>query len=119
MVTVNSSRKKGSPELVIGTLVLTALLAVRTVPACAEPLPESNSAGAFALGPAAGPIAPETAITQEAPVLARPIPERKSIAVPDSEKKKLTSFFLIGILINLLLLLVVGIWAYREWRRRN
>lgn len=40
--------------------------------------------------------------------------DRQSGAPP--QQKSLSMFFVVGIAINLLMGVVVGVWAYREWR---
>lgn len=68
---------------------------------------------------AAGKIAQGTGNPPESAATLAPLSEPESRRDQHSEKEKLASFFLIGIVINIVVLFAVGVWAYREWRRRG
>jgi thiol:disulfide interchange protein len=78
-----------------------------------------NVTSEFAGTPDTSSSNPERATNREAGVNAHTAITPKSAAKQAHKKKSLLSFFMIGIVINLILLFVVGIWAYREWQRRS
>jgi hypothetical protein len=59
---------------------------------------------------------PVAAMPQEdrTPQRVKATSDRKSGAVP--QEKSLSTFFVVGIAINLLMGLALGVWAYKEWR---
>jgi len=116
MVTVNSSGKKGFPEVLTSLFVLAMLYVALAFPAWAQ-APEIEKAGAFDQEPATESTVHERKAALRGPATTQSLLNPDAAPESDPEKQKLSAFFLIGIVINIVLLLVVGTWAYREWRR--
>ena len=116
MVTVNSSKKKGFPEISTAAFVL-AMFTVALVFAASAQDTYPGRSGALDREPATFPAIPEAAAG--GPATAQSILGPDSAPETDPEKQKLSAFFLIGIVINIVMIFVVGIWAYREWQRRS
>lgn len=116
MVTVNSSKKKGFPEILTATFVL-AMFTVTLVYAASAQDPYPGRSGALDQEPATDSATPKAAL--RGPATVQPILGPDSAPEMDPEKQKLSAFFLIGIVINIVMIFTVGIWAYREWRRRS
>lgn len=116
MVTVSSSGIKGFPEILTSLFVL-AMLSVTLAFAASPQAPDHGKADAFDQAPAAESTAPEPKAALRGPAPIQPILNPDSAPETDSEKHKLSTFFLIGVIINIVMMFVVGVWAYREWRR--
>lgn len=62
------------------------------------------------------------AVGTRSPVLVHPgMDQASAVAEPlgEPEHRSLTTFFAIGIAINLLMLVVLSVWAYRQLRRQR
>ena len=116
MVTVNFSKKKGCPEILTATFVLAMFTATFVYAASAQD-PYPGESGALDQEPSTESVIPK--VTLRGPATVQPLLGPDSEPEMHPEKQKLSAFFLIGIVINLVMIFVVGIWAYREWQKRS
>lgn len=116
MDTVNFSKKNGFPEILTAAVVL-AMFAVTLVYAASAQDIHPGRSGSLDQEPGTELATPKAAPRGTATV--QPPFGPGSEPRIDPEKQKLSAFFLIGMVINIVMILVVGIWAYREWQKRG